>query len=507
MKKIFKKNKKNILLIAIVLIIYAVVFKKFYNALKIDNYKYVLLLLIISLATLIVGLLIYYKVIKKNNKSPHIIFFWIALGFGIIHMVFVPAILGTDELPHFLRPFQIAAGDILVKEPEKNSTLIPKDIASFASNQEMKVRYEKKYIFNKVDYDTKVNLWNGDVTSIGYSPIIYLPQIIGVWMSKILNLSPLFTMFCMRFLNFVTWLILVTYAIKVLPIKKYVHIVMFTSPAFLSLFSTCSADGLATGSMILFISYILKLKYDKPKICLKDIIILSITAIAFCTFKNIYILLLLLLFLIPKACFKSKKYKIIFCFSLLSVCFAMDLGWYILSSPNLVDELGSQQIHYVLSNPLNYAYVLVNSYINSIYYYATNFFAGSEMCYGLVRINELFVISYIIIFIKTFDLESNKIKYNNWERIFVIMIILVIFGLVSSALYSGWTAQRLGIGADSIIGVQSRYFFGLVPLVISLIPFKAKKSANSHTILKYALIVNGIMMIDVFSSLIIRVAS
>ena len=66
--------------------------------------KYKLVYLILCVLSNISAIVIC-KYLNKNKKLKiENIFLLITIIYGGLYLIFVPAILGTDELPHFLRP-------------------------------------------------------------------------------------------------------------------------------------------------------------------------------------------------------------------------------------------------------------------------------------------------------------------------------------------------------------------------------------------------------------------
>ena len=462
MKKVLKN--KNYIIIAIFIILFELFLYVQMNYTEPNmTFKYNLVFIVCSTLVDLALLLILYSI--KNNKILKIenLFLLVAGLFGSIYLIFIPALLGTDELPHFLRPYQISVGDVIVKNPSKNETKIPISLATFVGEKKMIGRYSKKYIEKKVNYDETTQLWNGDVTSINYSPIPYLPQIIGFWISKLFGASTLITMYIVRLCNFISWLILSYFAFKILPVKKTFAYILYTSAAVLSLVSTCSGDAFALGLFLYFIAYILSLINLKRKFGKKDFLIFILIAIGFSTYKIFYVLYVLLLFMIPKESFNnSKKKKFFILSSIVISTFALDFIWFILSAvSNIGEELVSKQIAFILNNPLKYLFVFLNTYIKNFNYYIVNFTSGSEMCYGLIRLNNLLIYIYTFVFIVSYFNDNDSVKISKWSKFLVIFVCGLIFVFVSTTLYLSWTSAKLGIGANEIVGIQSRYFWPL----------------------------------------------
>ena len=504
-----KKNK----LFALIMIVIGIFFE-FYmyfqlvstNA-KINNvYKF--LFLGLCIATNIFCFIAFLIIKRKEKLKQEIVFLVVSICFGVIYLIFIPSMLGTDELPHFLRSYQISVGDVIVKHPEKDSTLIPKSLSEITSVPEFKNRYSKEKIFKATNYKDKVKIWNGNVTSIKYSPIPYLPQIAGFIIAKFLHLSPIFTLFCVRFSNFCVWLILGFFAMKLLPVKKTFATLLYTSPAVLSLVATCSGDAFALGIMFLMVAYILNLIKSSRKITKKDYIVLLLLALGLSTYKMFYVIFILLMLLIPNKSFKNLRHKLLFLGSIFILALLTDYLWFSLTSINSTiqnPEL-SKQLHFVLTHPIHYFMTFINTFFQDLYYYISNIVGGTEMCYGIVKLNQIFVIPYIIILVISYYDGEKNVKLNNISKIFILLICLLLIGLVSTALYLDWTSHKMGIGTNIIIGVQARYFIPLIIPIISILPNSKIKYNFKNNFHLGVLVLDALLVINTINSILIALS-
>lgn len=501
-KKFLKKE--NILIFIIYILSLFWLSQKILN--EISNKKIQIVLLGVAILSTIAMFFLFYILEKKYNE--HKTFFIVGLTIGLLYTIFIPAIQGaTDELPHILRTYQITAGDIIVKNPDNNETEMPEELYNFSQYLvSLNIRYSKENLFKSVDYNNKVNINNVDVAT-GNSPILYIPQIIGMEISKIAHLSPVMTLMLVRLCNFIIWLLLTTQAIKLFPIHKKTLSIFFIAPAVLSLVCTTNMDALPLATITLFFAYIFKYKYTEEKIVNKDKIILLILSLIFSTYKLFYPLLLITITFIPEKCFKNKKDKNIFVIIILLLSLGLDFLWYKLSmsaSSIVGNTLGAEQMNLILKRPIYYCYVLLNTYLNNFYYYITNLFAGSEMCYQYAEIPSIFIISYIVLFIYTlFNSEKNNINFKKKEIAIILIMFFTIIVLASTSLYIGWTVKLAGVGHDEILGIQSRYYFAFVPLFVLL--YKNKKRKFNNVVFKYIIMLNMIMLITTITSVVIGI--
>lgn len=80
------------------------------------------------------------------------------------------------------------------------------------------------------------------------------------------------------------------------------------------------------------------------------------------------------------------------------------------------------------------------------------------------------------------------------------IISIVLLVLVATSMYISWTPSFKGIGSQTVIGIQSRYFFVLIPLIMLL--FKTKKQKLSNEIYTLMLLLNCILILNTITSLI-----
>ena len=125
------------------------------------------------------------------------------------------------------------------------------------------------------------------------------------------------------------------------------------------------------------------------------------------------------------------------------------------------------------------------------------------MCYSIVRLNQLFVLSYLFILILSYFDGYKKNKISIKGKILIVFVSLAIFGLVSTTLYIDWTSHKLGIGALKIIGIQARYFWPLIIPIASILPEVKKRFKNEKNIIKYTALLNTILIINAIGSILV----
>ena len=123
-----------------------------------------------------------------------------------------------------------------------------------------------------------------------------------------LNTSIALKAYLGRLSNFIFYIILIYFSLKILPFKKFGALFILLVPMAIQQNSSLSADVMINSCSFLFISYILYLKYsDKSpkKLEVKHKLLLFSLALIISLSKIVYFPICLLLFLIPKEKFSS----------------------------------------------------------------------------------------------------------------------------------------------------------------------------------------------------------
>src|SRR5262249_52958378 len=95
---------------------------------------------------------------------------------------------------------------------------------SIAQFQNLPHHPEKKVGFSDIHQLLHLPLKNNitsDYFSNTLSPLAYVPQVLGITLGRILNLSPLLLMYLGRIFNLISWTFLIFTAIKTTPIYKW----------------------------------------------------------------------------------------------------------------------------------------------------------------------------------------------------------------------------------------------------------------------------------------------
>ena len=316
-----------------------------------------------------------------------------------------------------------------------------------------------------------------------YSPFQYIPQAIGVGIGKLLNLSIGITGFLGRITGFIFWLLLSTYSIKIVPNKKMFFTLLFLSPICIGYAITLSGDMMLNSITLLLVCYVYKLWCEKKVINKKDYAILMIASVVLSLCKVVYVPIVLIIFFIPKECFKNRKRYFINLLIIFLISCLFALTWMKCSNNYITGYYDSSQAQqqFIFSNPIQYIIIMIRTlfeYFNVYLIYNSQFKLSSFIS----------IMLWVLVICALWGENDNREVNLKSKLCFAAICILVII-LIETALYIQFTATTVGIGNKLVDGIQSRYFLPLL-IMSGLIVTKKRIIISKDKLLLIMLIIN-----------------
>ena len=429
---------------------------------------------ILLVATLIIAIVMDLVLILFNKKEIeyHKQFIVLALVFGLFYFLVTPFPNGTDEGSHFLRVFKLS---------QKYTSL------SFKEDSLFPIAFQKAMDYNNnrdITYENYINefeafsmntveqkdlieyYWNIKL----YSPLQYIPQIIGVTAGRLISDNVVIIGMCGRITGYAFWLALCAYAIKIMPNKKIFLTILCLLPVNIFSAICISGDTVTNAVCTYFIAFIYRKVYFKEKLTAKEQIISIITACMIALCKIVYLPFVTLVLLLKYENFENKKSWRRFVIILITLSVIVGFGWLVIGSMNLADSnaASSDQLKFILNHPFQYVLIILNTMTAKGAQFIYQLCTGDElMCHAKTTVYP--IVSYIysiILFLSVFMEEKNeKIEINLARRIWIFLIMLGTGLLICTAIYIQWTSIW-EVGKDSILGIQGRYFIPVVSLLI-----------------------------------------
>lgn len=460
-----------------------------------------LVAIITSLVTIIITTLIFLKKDINVEKA----FLYIIPIMCAMFLVIMPMFKSHDEQRHWLRAYEVSEGHFFTQiHDNKVESYLPKNVADPLNTYWRDITYES--IKDSINVSLKAD--EKEYTDMSYvavySPIQYIPQAIGIAVTRIFTDNVLVMAYSARVTNLLFALIIMYLAIKTTPVGKKAFLLLSMLPLTIEAFSSMSPDAMTISIAFLFIAYIFKLIYEKDKkVNKKDIAIIITLSIIIALCKIVYIPLVGLLILLPKEKFKSSKRKFITVILIILIAIALNLTWLLTANQYLSlssDGVSGGQISYILKNPIEYVKIFLYSLNVNGQRYLTSLFGGEL---GWNEFSLYFFVPYIycalFIFVAVTDKTKEKLEIS--KKIIILLIVLAIFALIFTSLYVQWTSP----GDTNIKGVQGRYFIPFMPLVAILLSnIKITTKYKETNIIKTISITGMILQIYVILSIVIN---
>lgn len=429
------------------------------------------------------------------------IFVIITLFFGVLYMLILPPFQSVDEEAHFFRTFQIAQGEFVAQNINgKIGGLLPRSLlkvhaiyAPLVKDIDQKVCLKKvKHSFS-IKTDVKNRKFIEFPNSALYSPICYFSQVGGVMLGSIISDRLIITYYLGRLGNLILYLLMVYFAIKIIPFYKLPLLCVALMPMSLSLASAYSSDVVVFGLNFLWIAILLKILVNEQKLSFKSIYIWILVLLAiFITLAKTYILLLPLVFLLPVSKFKNKKtyvfFIIIVCFvSILSFC-----GWTFLIkdlSLNMNNTIADpvSQVLFIKLHPFQYLKILLKTFlVKTPRLYITMI---GVLGYQDTILDYLTYLIYPFLIYFGVNAENFNFCLKKWQKLVVGLTLLLGILITYTSLYVMYSP----VENDIILGLNGKYF---IPLVLAfLLLFKPIKSKYNYEIVKYAVIIAIVLIL------------
>ena len=430
-----------------------------------------------------------YKLLQQKEISikKEKIFLVLASIVGIALIIFNVPQIRYDEHAHFWKAYEISSGHIVSRPsnglPKSVVELFRKEDGSYP-NRDFNYETIKDKINDELNEEDKEEISVGATGPL--TPISYIPQVIGVTIGRLLDLSPLLILYLGRLTNLIFYIALIYLAIKIMPSEKWKAIIMIIAlfPMSMDIAATVSPDAVIISSSILAISYAMKLKFKDEKINLKQISLLGLLCMIPTVCKIVYFPICLLVFMLPKEKFENKLKKNLSWVIVLLITF---VPYFVL---NGIVSKGAWEIQ-IRTNTLEQILFTASDLVrdvgvavNTLYKEASGIF--TTMIGGWNTINLLNLFIFVILVLATFmkNGESEEYKFSKKDKILLLVMILIESLGVIAAMYITWTEAQV----EYVDGLQGRYFLPILPLLCLLLNSDKIECKIKNKGMKYAIV-------------------
>lgn len=452
------------------------------------NYLRIVIALIIGILIII----IIFLALKKSQRKIEKIFITFAIPISILYLVFLIPTYVPDENAHAIRAYEVASGEFIIPYDENGitQTYIPKDLETTGIDGGIRNYIAlTEQIRSKSNYNEMKKVFSA---SQSYFPLLYVFAAIGFFIGKMFSLNFMITMYIARVFNLIVGLILGYYSIKLIPFGKLLLSIYMFLPMYFQQQASMSADSLVNSIALFFIAYNLYLIYNKNEFNLKYKILYIVLAIFLAIGKTVYMPLVFLSILLLKN--KKIDRKNTIKFVIITIILSIILGsiWYIFSGGYkdqreyliIMNVNGAEQIKWIINNPISYFKVLVYTCLSQGNIYLEQFI-GAPLGWLNIPIEGVIVKIFFVLLIVTPFLENTEYNIDRKEKIYYILLFMIMTILAITGLYIGWT----NVGGHVVLGFQGRYLIPIMLLPLICLCIKNKHIEFKHTNMVCALLV------------------
>ena len=187
--------------------------------------------------------------------QPEVLWWRIALPFGLLFALLIPPFQSPDEPAHFFRAFQVSEGRLFSeKQDQRLGGELPLSLPALRDSfLYLKMNYAARVAPGQVfagfsmPLDADKRAFCDFPNTAIYAPGAYLPQAAAIVLLRPLGAGPLFLLYACRLANLFVWLALVGLAIRAIPFLKNVLAVLALLPASIVIAASANADVVTNG--------------------------------------------------------------------------------------------------------------------------------------------------------------------------------------------------------------------------------------------------------------------
>lgn len=388
---------------------------------------------------------------------------------GLIFAFVNPPNQVPDEQTHFLRSYAIAMGDFHF---DKNQSW-PNDVNLLIEH--FPVAHNNGYpakvgntVYNRfTEYFTALE--KGDTAPdhniIIFQTIPYLPQALGIFIARIFGLGALGAYYLGRITNLLFYSLCCYFALAT---AKRFNVLMFTIMALpLTIFiaASNSNDSMLFGLMFVVFATVLSEDFNR-----KMLFIFCVSMAVLCVSKTSYIVFFLLLLAIDpqRWSLKLRRWQIVLISFAAFLAVREIMSMYVLVASNydpiprtMPDSDPLKQLLFILSNPLRYIVVVLDTLKNNSFF----LFSGGLLGWLDADLRLVSYLTPVVVLLNSAKQGYSLDKKDTKATCIFAVCSFLTYCVVLTGLYISWTPVTL----PQIIGLQMRYFipafFGLAMII------------------------------------------
>ncbi len=415
--------------------------------------------------------------IQTEWLSPAVVCFLLGLV-GVVPLVaLTPPFQVPDEPQHFFRAYQLSELRVrcMVRDGAAG-TILPSSLIElterFLGSREIHTNrpitgqpLRDTWLALKQPLDPDRREFIDFSGAALYSPLPYLPQIIAIAVGRWAGAGPLVMLYLARLANVLVALVLLSWAVRLMPIGREAVVVAGLLPMAAFECASASPDAAIIGTAFLFTAVALRGQL-RARWTTREVATAAVSGLVFCSLKPVYAPLLVLG--IPAALTRGRiKHTLLVHAVILGVGLGGTAIWLRFASSVLVLPFAGtslwDQVYHIVAYPLAYIRTIATSF-----WYRGGFYYRSLV--GVLGWLTLSLPSFAYVLPAGALLLSVLMQPRNVLRLPVYAVVWNTFLLgTSAALTMTWLyLYQTPVGGWAVDGVQGRYFIPLLALAVAI---------------------------------------
>jgi uncharacterized membrane protein len=408
-------------------------------------------------------------------KRPEFVFAAIALVAGVLLAFAMPPGTAPDETRHLSRVYVISEGFFGVPGMKPPRIEIPRSIPElhrtiqgddYQHPQRRTIGEWAAFLDQPLDPERRAGIANAGT----YTPIVYLPHLVGVAPGRWLGLSPAALVYLGRITSLLAWIGLSALAIHLAPARQWTLALLALTPMSIASAASISGDPMTNAATLLFSVFVMRAIVGSGALVKNELLALLGAALFVGVAKPGYWPLALAALAIPPSRAGGRIRQLAIAAGLAAAIAVPSLAWiaYAQQSAPAPPIAGSDpvaQLRFVLGDPLAFAGVLVRTLGQTAPVYFTTFVG--ELGPLIVKLPAIFYALWAVALVAVIALDGpppRTLDRNGrlWLGAAFAASIVTMFAMA----YLGWNP----VGERVIRGVQGRYWAPAVPMLVFALP-------------------------------------
>ncbi|MCG6553812.1 MAG: DUF2142 domain-containing protein [Candidatus Magnetominusculus sp. LBB02] len=417
---------------------------------------------------------------KAEIISPQWVFLFIGVIFGYVFVFITPPFQAPDEYSHMFRAYHVSLGGLVsskaggISGAELPASIgetvvqVSTNLSQHPSNKQKLSDLGRVMHFPLAPYRTVFYFFPNTAR---YAPVMYLPQALGIFVGRHLNLAPVYIMYMGRVSNLAFWITLIYIAIGITPVYKWLFALLALMPMSLFLGASLSADAFTNAVAFVFAAVIFRMAFGggNDAVSTGELALIFLLGAMLSLSKQVYAPVMLLFLIIPVSRFGGLKNYILSALSFFIFNAAAAFSWFFLSKDLLVplrnglDISPERQLYSITHHPLDFVIAMKNTLLKYWADVLTDFIG--KLGWLDTELPSYIHITFwgLLIFIAVCENNGAIVIRRKDKAVAAAVFVCVTFLIVVSQ-YLTWTV----VDKDIVEGLTGRYFIPVSPALFML---------------------------------------